>query len=60
VTSASDGGAGDASSTNVALSMPNGALHLEQRRDSGGLLVWQDGHSTIINNLALLSRFLPR
>src|SRR5208337_2610092 len=36
----------------AALSIPNGALHLEHRRDSGGLLVWQDGHSTIkINSL---------
>src|SRR5580698_1491445 len=31
----------------VAPSIPKGALHLKHTRDSGGLLVWQAGHSTI-------------
>jgi hypothetical protein len=31
----------------VAPSIPNGALHLEHCRDSGGLLAWHAGHSTI-------------
>jgi hypothetical protein len=39
-------GEGD-SSASVALSIPKGALHFEQRRESGELLVWHDGHSTI-------------
>src|SRR5580658_7367046 len=39
----------------VALSIPNGALHLEHSRDSGGLLVWHAGHSTIKNQTALLA-----
>src|ERR1700678_1922951 len=51
VASGSAGGAGVASITSVALSMPNGVLHFEHRRESGGLVVWQDGHSTIINGL---------
>src|SRR5580658_7386330 len=35
------------SKARVALSIPNGALHWEHIRDSGGLLVWHAGHSTI-------------
>jgi hypothetical protein len=50
--SGSAGGDGEVSIPSVALSIPNGTLHLEHSRESGGLVVWQIGHSTIINSLS--------
>src|ERR1700678_36125 len=48
------------SMTRVALSIPNGALDLEHCRDSGGLLVWHVGHSTIKSPALRAGLYHPR